>query len=62
MKKVLLFLLLPGFIMAQDDVALTKQLVDTEEAMSHVWFLASDELRGRETGSPEIDIAASYIA
>jgi len=62
MKKILLFLLLPGFMMAQDDVALTKQLVDTEEAMSHVWFLASDELRGRETGSPEIDIAASYIA
>lgn len=28
----------------------------------HIYFLASDELRGRETGSPEIDIAAKYIA
>jgi hypothetical protein len=28
----------------------------------HIYFLASDELRGRETGSPEIDIAARYLS
>ena len=29
---------------------------------SHVSFLASDEMRGREAGSPEYDIAARYVA
>jgi hypothetical protein len=29
---------------------------------AHLSFLASDEMRGRDTGSPEIDIAANYIA
>lgn len=51
-----------GFVQAQTDVDLTKQTVDTNESASHIWFLASDELKGRDTGSPEIDIAASYIA
>ena len=65
MKKIylVLILLIGGYtVKAQDDVALTKESVDTDEVASHVWFLAADELRGRETGSPEIDIAASYIA
>lgn len=58
-----LILLMSGYIVnAQDDIALTKKTVDTEEIASHVWFLAADELRGRDTGSPEIDIAAAYIA
>lgn len=30
--------------------------------LSHVQFLASDELAGRDVGSPGIDIAAEYIA
>lgn len=29
---------------------------------SHIYFLASDALRGRDTGAPELDIAAEYIA
>ena len=29
---------------------------------NRLFFLASDELKGRATGSPEIDIAASYLA
>lgn len=29
---------------------------------SHVMFLASDAMRGREAGSPEYDIAAEYVA
>ncbi len=51
-----------GFVQAQTDIELTKQTVDTNESASHIWFLASDELKGRDTGSPEIDIAAAYIA
>jgi hypothetical protein len=29
---------------------------------AHVLFLASDEMKGREAGSPEYDIAAQYVA
>ena len=32
------------------------------EMRSHVGFLASDEMKGREAGSPEYDIAARYVA
>ncbi len=32
------------------------------ELRSHVSFLASDEMKGREAGSPEYDIAAQYVA
>jgi Zn-dependent M28 family amino/carboxypeptidase len=37
---------------------------ENEEALlkSHVAFLASDAMRGRESGSPEYDIAAEYVA
>ncbi|HMG92163.1 MAG TPA: M28 family peptidase [Chryseolinea sp.] len=38
------------------------QSVTAAELEAHLSFLASDEMRGRNTGSPEIDIAASYIA
>ena len=42
------------------------QLVQTSvtgrESEAHLRFLASDEMRGRDTGSPEIDIAANYIS
>jgi len=63
MKGIIYLLALYPFVgFAQDDIAITKKNVNTLESASHIWFLASDELRGRETGSPEIDIAASYIA
>ena len=32
------------------------------ESEAHLSFLASDEMRGRDTGSPEIEIAAKYIS
>lgn len=38
------------------------QIFDIDEAAAHISFLASDEMRGRNTGSPELDIAARYIA
>lgn len=36
--------------------------VTRQEGEAHLTFLASDELRGRGTGSPEIAIAANYLA
>jgi Zn-dependent M28 family amino/carboxypeptidase len=35
---------------------------DQAAMRAHVLFLASDELKGREAGSPEFDIAAQYVA
>lgn len=37
-------------------------LVTKSDAEAHLTFLASDEMRGRNTGSPELEIAANYIA
>jgi hypothetical protein len=36
--------------------------ISPQQVKLNVQFLSSDELRGRDTGTPEIDIAAAYIA
>lgn len=36
--------------------------ISLQDVKLNVHFLSADELRGRDTGSPEIDIAAAYIA
>jgi hypothetical protein len=46
----------------QSTVSDIKEDVTREEIEAHIRFLASDQLLGREAGSPEIDIAAAYIA
>jgi Zn-dependent M28 family amino/carboxypeptidase len=38
------------------------KMVTLSETEVHLRFLASDEMRGRDTGSPELEIAAAYIA
>jgi hypothetical protein len=38
-----------------------KEKVTRTSAEAHLSFLAADEMRGRDTGSPEIAIAANYI-
>src|SRR5688572_22608638 len=43
-------------------VSTINDVVTAHEAETHLNFLAADEMRGRDTGSPEIDIAANYIA
>lgn len=48
---------------AQSDAAETiTQTIQPTEITRHIRFLASDELRGRDTGSPELAIAARYLA
>src|SRR5210317_1554104 len=39
-----------------------KSTIDQTEAESHLRFLTADELRGRNTGTVEIDIAGRYLA
>lgn len=43
-------------------VAEIEKLVTRQEVEAPLTFLAADEMRGRDTGSPELDIAANYIA
>src|SRR6187551_1139162 len=36
--------------------------LDTSRYLDHVKYLSSDELRGRGTGTPELEKAAKYLA
>src|SRR5260370_36392205 len=40
----------------------TVEEIDPKHYLAHVNFLASDTMRGRATGSPELEKAAAYIA
>jgi hypothetical protein len=60
----LIILLMAGtfFVQAQTDAEKVRATISKNDIEAHIYFLASDELKGRATGSPEIDIAASYLA
>ncbi len=65
MRNSILFTLLLAVAFhtwAQTDADKVRSTVTQNDIEAHIYFLASDELRGRATGSPEIDIAASYLA
>lgn len=52
-----------GFnINAQTEAELVTSTVFKNDIESHIYFLASDELKGRQTGSDELKIAAAYLA
>ena len=50
-----------AFEMQRKDINLVKSTVKKNEIKSHIAFLASDELRGRNMPSPELKIAAEYL-
>ncbi|HEX6224100.1 MAG TPA: M28 family peptidase [Chryseolinea sp.] len=65
MRGIILFLL----VMTAAGASAQKKIIDgikgsvtALESEAHMSFLASDEMRGRDTGSPEIEIAANYIS
>lgn len=60
---VIVFILIysTGWSQPETVNSITQSIV-TNEAQAHLAFLASDEMRGRDTGSPEIAIAGNYIA
>ena len=62
MPAVILVATVSQFLLAQSDVELTRSTLSKNTIKGHIYFLASDELRGRQTGSAEIDIAAQYLA
>lgn len=63
MKRILALSLfsISLFLHAQDDRALTLETVKQNTIKSHIGFLASDALKGRDTPSPEQEIAAEYL-
>jgi hypothetical protein len=63
-QAILLFVGLITFISlpAQKVAEGIKQLISKNEIEAHLTFLAADEMRGRDTGSPELAIAGNYIA
>ncbi len=44
------------------DQQLTESTVNINDIKAHIHYLASDELKGRDTPSPELNIAARYLS
>lgn len=44
------------------DLEKTEATVSQQTIRDHIYYLASDELRGRNTGTEEIQVAANYLA
>jgi hypothetical protein len=65
MRLAIIYLLLLCLqpVLAQKKVlSKVNKLITAGDVEAHLSFLAADEMRGRDTGSPEIDIAANYLA
>ena len=46
----------------KNPVAEINRVITEADARAHLAFLAADEMRGRDTGSPELRIAGNYLA
>ncbi len=57
----ILCILLCTLAIAQEDKAKVEETVRQSAIEGHIYFLASDELRGREAGEAGADIAAKYL-
>lgn len=65
MKTTPLFILLlfiANLLFAQSDQDMVLETVNGNTIKGHIYFLADDLLKGRETGTAENKIAASYLA
>lgn len=66
MNKIIVTLTLlfigPMAMAQKNPVQEITRVVTKEEVEAHLTFLAADEMRGRDTGSPELNIAANYLA
>ncbi len=62
-RFVLLLLIIGEIAYAQETIPGTiESVVNKGDARACIYYLASDELRGRGTGTPEVDEAAEYLA
>jgi len=63
-RKTLIIILLSLFVYSCSTVKVpeTSGDITIEDIYKHLSFIASDDLKGRGTGTPEIDLAGKYIA
>ncbi len=61
-RWVSLRLLLVLCLLAAPSIAAKLSQADAQSYLEHVKYLASDELKGRGAGMPELDLAAEYVA
>ena len=61
MKKIIFAMFLGLALCLHARAQSIDKVIEMEEAEKHLKYLASDEMMGRDTGSPEIEIAAEYI-
>jgi len=54
--------LLVVFLLLSTAISAATPAVDADRLLDHIKFLASDDLKGRASGSPELERAADYIA
>ena len=54
--------LLVVFLLLSTAISAATPGVDADRLLDHIKFLASDDLKGRASGSPELERAADYIA
>ena len=59
---ILVICTLTTIVAAQTNTEKASETVSKSKIEGHIYFLADDVLKGRETGSPELKIAASYLA
>ena len=62
MRLIVCLFLICGQLIAQNDVEAINAAINQRGITSHISFLASDALQGRETGSQGLESAASYIS
>ncbi len=64
MKKLALLITLASVftLTAQSEKDKVIETISKGDIEGHIYFLADDLLKGRETGTPELKIAASYLA
>lgn len=64
MKKLGILVALAGVftLSAQSEIEKVTETTSKSKIEGHIYFLADDMLKGRETGTPELKIAASYLA
>ena len=56
------FVLLLGFLVSVTSAAALAPDIEPDRLIAHIRFLSSDEMKGRDNGSPELERAAEYIA
>src|SRR5216684_1025233 len=61
-KKLLSAFLATALALAAAAARHNAEELDSQRYLAHIKFLASDAMRGRATGSPELEKAATYIA